>query len=502
MKRHALISVYNKEGLAGLAQAFTSLGVEIIATGGTARYLKELGIDYASIEAITGVPESFDGRVKTVSFTIEGGILFDRANKEHIAQAEKLKVPSIDFVVCNFYPFWEKPSTEMIDIGGPTMVRSAAKNFEHVTVLVDPKDYEKVGGELSLETRKSLAAKAFAYVTDYDIRIAAYFQEETKLRERYFITMDKGVILRYGENPHQKGYFYQEANSNDPLNLGSFLILQGKAMSFNNLLDVSAGLETISLIGKDEPACTIIKHTNPCGAAVGTDLKDAFKKAWFDGDPLAAFGGTIVVNRTVTEELATMMLADKKFFEVLVATDFEEKALAVFGAKPKLQLWKNEALEKPHLVAYEDVKKIRGGYLIQDGDIYEIKPQDFKIVTKKKPTRQEIEDLLFAWKLAQVSKSNAVVVAKNKVLLGSGVGQQDRKRCAELCVGKAGKALAGAVAATDGFFPFRDGPDVLIKAGVVAIAQPGGSIRDAEVIDACDEKNVAMVFTGVRNFKH
>src|SRR3989344_479871 len=502
MKRHALISVYNKEGLSNLAQTFTSLGIEIIATGGTARYLKELNIPYIPIESITGSPESFDGRVKTISFTIEGGILFDRSNKEHVIQAEKLKVPVIDFVVCNFYPFWVKPGIEMIDIGGPAMVRSAAKNFEYVTVLVDPGDYSKVAKDVSAETRKALAAKAFAYVTDYDVLIAKYFQNETGQKERNFISMDQGVTLRYGENPHQKGYFYQDPQEkNDSLGLGKFTVLQGKAMSFNNFLDATSGLETISLIGKEEPVCVILKHTNPCGAAVGSDLPDAFKKAWFDGDPLAAFGGVILVNRTVTGELAEAMLSDKKFFEVLIAPDFDEKALSVFAAKPKLQLWKNEALKKPHVVAYEEVKKIRGGYLVQDGDIYEVKAQEFKVVTKKKPTKEQIEDLLFAWKIAQVSKSNAVAVVKNKVLLASGVGQQDRKRCAELCVSKAGKSLEGGVAATDGFFPFRDGPDVLIKAGITAIAQPGGSIRDQEVIDACDEQGVAMVFTGVRNFK-
>lgn len=511
MKRFALISVYNKEGLKDLAKRFVALDLSIIATGGTARYLKEFGFGYTPIEGVTGNPESFDGRMKTISFEIEAGILFDRTNKKHVEEARILKIPQIDFVVCNFYPFWEKPELETIDIGGPTMVRAAAKNYEHVTVLVDPSDYSRVTDALSVDTKKQLAVKALSYVADYDIRIANYFQGETGEKDRHFISMDKGIVLRYGENPHQKGYLYQDLTSSDDLlNLGGFRILQGKQMSFNNLLDASAGLETISLIGKEEPAVTVIKHTNPCGAAVGTDLADAFKKAWFNGDPLAAFGGVIVVNRAVTGEVAKLMLADKKFFEVLAAPEFEEEALSIFAQKPKLQLWKNEKLRRPRLVSYEDIKKIRGGYLIQDGDIYEIEPQDFKVVTKKKPTKEQREDLVFAWKIVQVSKSNAVAAVKNRILLSSGVGQQDRKRCAELCVikalqqvqGKAGKSLRGAVAATDGFFPFRDGPDVLMKAGVVAIAQPGGSIRDKEVIAACDEQGVAMVFTGVRNFRH
>lgn len=501
MKKFALISVYNKEGSEKLAKTLRESGFEIIATGGTAQFLSDHNIPFTPIEKITGNPESFDGRMKTISFAIEAGILFDRKNKTHVKEAEDLKVPQIDIVVCNFYPFWEKQSIEMIDVGGPAMVRAAAKNYESVTVIVDPADYDKMVGT-SVETRKELATKAFTYVADYDMHIANYFQKQTENHDRHFISMHKGVALRYGENPHQKGYFYLDPANNDPLSLGGFSTLQGKQKSFNNLLDATAGLEMIALIGKHEPACIIIKHTNPCGAAVANNLEEAFRKAWFDGDPLAAFGGVIVVNRKVSEKLAQAMLADKKFFEVLIAPDFDKEALAVFLQKPKLQLWENKALEKPFLKPYEDVKKIRGGYLVQDGDVFEIKEEHFKVVTKKKPTKEQVQDLLFAWKITQVSKSNAVAAVKDQMLLASGVGQQDRKRCAELCVSKAIKPLTGAVAATDGFFPFRDGPDVLIKAGIVAIAQPGGSIRDQEVIDACNEQNVAMVFTGVRNFKH
>ncbi len=502
MKKYALISVYNKNGLEKLAKTLQKLGLIIIATGGTAKFLQDHGISYIPIGKITGNPEIFDGRMKTISFEIEAGILFDRSKKEHAWRAQKLKIPSIDVVVCNFYPFWEKQTAEMIDVGGPTMVRAAAKNFKDVTVLVDPADYDTAKEEITQDTRKRLAAKAFSYVADYDVLISNYFSQETGLKDRHFITMDRGVALRYGENPHQTGYFYQDAKNHDPLSLGKFKILQGKSPSFNNLLDVNAALETISLIGKEEPSCVIVKHTNPCGAAVGTNLEDAFTKAWFKGDPLAAFGGVIVVNKTVTANLAKCMISDKKFFEILIAPHFQNEALLVFAQKPKLQLWENEALTKPRLLPYEDVKKIRGGFLVQDGDTYQVTEKDFKVVTRKKPTKQEVADLLFAFKIAQVSKSNAVAVVKNGVLLSSGVGQQDRKRCCQLCVSKTISSLKGAAGATDGFFPFRDGPDVLIKAGVSAIAQPGGSIRDQEVIDACDEQNVAMVFTGVRNFKH
>lgn len=502
MKKYALISVYDKNGLEKLAKTLQKLGLTIIATGGTAKFLQEYGIFYTPIEKITGNPESFDGRMKTISFVIESGIIFDRLNKEHVRQAQKLKIPNIDVVVCNFYPFWEKQTVEMIDVGGPTMVAAAAKNFAHVTVLVNPSDYGLLEKKVTLETRKVLASKAFAYLSDYNIGISNYFAKETGLKNRHFIAMNKGVALRYGENPHQKGYFYQNPLENDKLSLGKFKILQGKTPSFNNLLDVNAALETISLIGGKQPSCVIVKHTNPCGAAVGSNLEDAFEKAWFKGDPLAAFGGVIVVNKTVTESLAKCMISDRKFFEVLVAPQFEQAALLVFAQKTKLQLWENETLAKPRLLPYEDIKKIRGGFLVQDGDVYQVSEKDFKVVTGKKPDRQEVADLLFAWKIAQVSKSNAVAVVKNGVLLASGVGQQDRKRCCELCVSKAISSLKGAVAATDGFFPFRDGPDILIKAGIIAIAQPGGSIRDQETIDACNKQDVAMVFTGVRNFKH
>ncbi|MBI2036105.1 bifunctional phosphoribosylaminoimidazolecarboxamide formyltransferase/IMP cyclohydrolase [Candidatus Microgenomates bacterium] len=501
-KRFALISVYNKSGLDKLAKTLQKLGLVIIATGGTAKFLQDHDISYTPIEKITGNPESFNGRMKTLSFEIMSGILFDRDNNKQVKEVSILKIPKIDVVVCNFYPFWEKQTLEMMDIGGPTMVRAAAKNFPHVTVAVDPSDYGIFDSEITADKRQELAAKALSYVANYDVQISNYFSQKTGLFDRHFIAMDGGVILRYGENPHQKGYFYQNPLENDKLSLGSFKILQGKSPSFNNLLDVSAGIETVSLINQKKPVCVIIKHTNPCGAALGFDLKDAFEKAWFKGDPLAAFGGVIIFNKTVTGELAKQMLSGKKFFEVVAAPHFEKEALLVFAQKPKRQLWENEALGTPYLLPYEDVKKIRGGFLVQDGDTYQITEKDFKVVTRKKPTKQEVADLLFAFKIAQVSKSNAVAVAKNGVLLSSGVGQQDRKRCCQLCVSKAVSSLKGASAATDGFFPFRDGPDVLMKAGISAIAQPGGSIRDREVIDACDEKEVAMVFTGVRNFRH
>jgi len=505
-QRYALISVFDKTGIVELAKALVKKEFKIISTGGTASYLKKQGVDIVPIEEITHSPESFDGRVKTISFQLESGLLFDRKNPNHLKDAEKLGIPYIDFVINNFYPFWEKPDIEMIDIGGPTMVRSAAKNHDSVTVLVDPMDYENVkkelekNGQTSEKLRRDLAAKAFSCVAYYDSLIANYYQNQTKGSD-YFLALQNGKKLRYGENPHQEALFFKE-NNNDTLGLGNYKLLQGKETSYNNYLDLDAGLEAISLVGQDLPACVILKHTNPCGAAVAKTIEDAFQKAWFDGDPLAAFGGVILLNRPVDGELAESMLADKKFFEIIVSPNFTKDALIAFAKRPKLQILENKFIGKPFLVKYKELKKIRGGFLMQDTDTYELTKDNMRCVTKQKPTEKQIDDLLFAWKISQVSKSNCVVAVKNGVLVASGVGQQDRKRCCELCVSKAIKPLTGAVAATDGFFPFRDGPDILIKAGIKAIIQPGGSIRDQETIDACNESGVTMIMTGVRAFKH
>lgn len=504
---YALISVFDKTSILELAKILIKNGVKIISTGGTAKYLEKNKIPFIPIEEITGSPESFDGRMKTITFQIGSGILFDRTNKTHQKEARELNIPHIDYVVCNFYDFWRNPGVEMIDVGGPTMVRAAAKNYKSVTIIVDPQDYDEVikelkeFGKVNEQLREKLAAKTFAYVAEYDALIANYFQDKIGGTDK-FIALQKGQALRYGENPHQKGMFFKDVEKIDTLGLGEFTRLQGKEISYSNYLDLEAGLQTISLIGMKKPTCVILKHTNPCGTAMATTIEDAFQKAWFEGDPLAAFGGIIFMNRTVTTKLAKQMLTDKKFFEILAAPSFSKGALKIFATKPKLQLLKNKHLDKPFLTSYKEVRKIRGGYLTQDTDNTQLNKKQLKVVTKKKPTTQQLEDLLFAWNISQVSKSNCVVAVKDRVLLASGVGQQDRKRCCELCVSKALKPLTDAVAATDGFFPFRDGPDILIKAGIKAIIQPGGSIRDQETIDACNEAGIAMIMTGVRAFKH
>lgn len=504
---YALISVFDKTGILDLAKTLIENNVKIISTGGTAKFLKDNTIDSIPIEDITKMPESFDGRMKTISFQIASGILFDRHNKSHSEQAAELHTPHIDYIICNFYDFWRKPGIEMIDVGGPTMVRAAAKNYQSVTVIVNPDDYSvvieemKTKGQPSEELRKVLASTAFSYVAEYDALIANYFQNDLDGSD-WFISLKNGKRLRYGENPHQQGEFFKDLENNDKLGLGNFDALQGKEISYSNYLDLDGGLQAISCIGQDNPACVILKHTNPCGAALGKDLKDAFHKAWYEGDPLAAFGGIIFFNRSVTGELAEYMLADKKFFEIIAAPEFTKEARELFTIKPNLRLLENKALAKPFLQPYREIKRIRGGFLVQDTDVKTLNKKELNVVTKKKPTAEQIEDMLFAWEISRVSKSNCVVAVKDGVLLASGVGQQDRKRCCELCVSKALKPLTGAVAATDGFFPFRDGPDVLIKAGVTAIIQPGGSIRDQETIDACNEAGVAMIMTGVRAFKH
>lgn len=502
---YAIMSVYDKTNIETLAKEFVAKNISIISSGGTSEYLKRHGIPVIPIEKITHSPESFDGRMKTISFQVASGILFDRQKQSHRHQAKQLSIPPIDFVIANVYPFWEKPSIEMIDIGGPTMIRAAAKNYQSVTVVIDPNDYKKVISQLknaratTLSFRKKLAAKAFATMAQYDILISNYFNKKKSTPQ--FLSLTNGKQLRYGDNPHQKGFFFS-TDTKDKLAIPNFRIIQGKQSSYSNILDVNAGIETLSLIGNTDPSCVILKHNNPCGAATAPTIEEAFHNAWYKGDPLAAFGSIVVLNRPVSKTFAVAMLSDNKFIEILVVPSFSKDALSVLSKKTRLQLWINKALLKVKQHPYTEIRKVRGGYLLQEGNTHILKESDIHVVTKKKPTTSQINDMLFAWKICQVSKSNTVVVAKDATLLSSGVGQQDRKRCCELCVHKAVSSLTGAVAASDGFFPFADGPEVLIDAGITAIMQPGGSIHDKDVIEFCDKKGIPMVFTGIRAFKH
>lgn len=513
MKKRALISVYNKKGVVELAKKLEVLGWEIISTGGTAKVLAGAGIKIIPIEEITRSPEAFSGRMKTISFQVSSAILFDRENKEHVKQAKDLNIKPIDMIVCNLYPFEDtvadsknskKEIIEMIDIGGPTMIRAAAKNFRSVIVVVDPKDYKRVisklekGGVSSID-REILASKVFRVMANYNRAIDQYLSQDTKSELIPAFSPGESVEFRYGENPHQKAWFYG-FNTKDPLALSKFKKVQGKDSSFNNYLDADGALNAIVWLGNDRPACIVVKHTNPCGAAIRDNILEAFKEAW-DGDSLAAFGGIIAVNREVDEELAEEMLTDR-FFEVLLAPSISREAKEIFAKREKLIILINPNLENLEQTKEVDFKRVRGGMLVQEQDTKEISENDLEVVTNIRPTQIQIEDMLFAWKICRASKSNTIVMVKDQKLIGSGVGQQDRKRCCELAVSKAGEMAKGAVVASDAFFPFADGPELLAKAGVSAIIQPGGSIKDQEVVGFCNKHKIPMVFTRVRCFRH
>lgn len=516
-KPRALLSVYDKRNLETLAKTLSDNGYELVSSGGTAKALEACGLKLTPVESITGNPEAFDGRMKTLSFQIESAILFDRDNPVHQKEASALKISPIDIVVCNFYPFQKaveekqplQQAIELIDIGGPAMVRAAAKNFRHVTVLVDPSDYAEVEKALKekkslpYSLRESLAAKAFRMTADYDSQIDTYFsqfQNEKVLRLRF----SGGEALRYGENPHQEGTVYW-CKSPDPMALHKLTQRSGKELSFNNWLDVDAALRVLARLGGTEAAGVIIKHANPCGTALGNTIESAFEKAW-EGDPVASFGGIVALNRPITHALVEKILTEKKFIEVLIAPAIEDKPLEILSEQKKNWIvLTNAALLNPDFspVPEYDIKKIRGGVLIQQPDTAVITEKDLEITSKRKPTESEIRDLLFLWKIVQETKSNTIAIAKNNQLLGSGAGQQDRVRACKLALEKAGEKAKGAVAASDGFFPFPDGPEILINAGITAILHPGGSMRDSETIQLCDKHGVALATTkGVRAFKH
>jgi phosphoribosylaminoimidazolecarboxamide formyltransferase/IMP cyclohydrolase len=503
----ALISVWNKEGIDTLAKELHSLGYKIVSSGGTARFLKEKGIPVVEVSEITGFPEILDGRVKTLHPKIHGGILYRDWVEKDKQQLEELGIEPIEVVVVNLYPFEEKSKEnlpikellEFIDIGGPTLIRAAAKNFPRVAVLTDPSDYgwfiEKLKkGELTQEDRARLAVKAFAHTAYYDgviyntlkglLEISQNLPEEAlplKLKEE----------LRYGENPHQRGWLYK--NPLEDLGITEAQVLQGKKMSFNNYLDADSAVKLVSEI--PETACAIIKHTNPCGVAVGKTTYEAYKRA-LEGDPVSAFGGIVAFNDTVDADTAAELT--KIFLEIVIAPSFTPEALQILSKKKNLRviLFQGRSI-------FKDVKKISGGYLLQEEDTELYK--ELKVVTKREPTERELQDLLFAWRVVKHVKSNAIVIAKDKQVLGVGMGLTSRVDALKLAISKAkefGKDLKGAVVASDAFFPFRDSIDIAAAEGITAFIQPGGSIRDKEVIEACDEHGAAMVFTGMRHFKH
>ena len=511
----ALLSVSDKSGIVELARGLAALGVELISTGGTARLLGKEGLKVTEVSAHTGFPEMLDGRVKTLHPKIHGALLARRDDPAHAAALKKAGIPPIDLLVVNLYPFQAtvadpdcrlEDAIENIDIGGPAMLRAAAKNHAGVTVLVDPADYAKILDEIKSHggvadaTRFALARKVFAHTAAYDGAVANYLSSlgDGKRRREYpdVLTLQFTRLqeMRYGENPHQSAAFYRDERP-APGSLATFRQLQGKELSYNNIADADAAWECVKRFGK--PACVIVKHANPCGAALGATLGEAYEKA-FKTDPTSAFGGILAFNRALDGASASAIA--KQFAEVIIAPRFEPEALSALAKKDNLRL-----IEVPlaHDVQKYDYKRVGGGLLVQSTDAEALKNLD--VVTKKQPSEAQLADLRFAWTVAQFVKSNAIVFCRDGMTLGIGAGQMSRvdsSRLASMKAQSAGLSLAGSVVASDAFFPFRDGVDVVLEAGAVAVIQPGGSMRDAEVIAAADERGVTMVFTGVRHFRH
>ena len=505
----AILSVSDKTGIADFARGLQELGIEIFSTGGTKKSLEAAGIKVHGVSELTGFPEILDGRVKTLHPAVHGGILARRDLPQHLAELAENQIEAIDIVVVNLYPFVETvacgdvsldEALENIDIGGPTMIRSAAKNFPFVMVIVDPEDYEPVlsrlrQGNVDLTERKRLAQKAFQHVAIYDTAIAQYLGEET-FPEQMTIALKKAYQLRYGENPHQKAVFYTQQDVKHKQGGLAFLEhLSGPEVSFNNLLDFDAALNIFGDFS--DPTVAVMKHTNSCGLASHDDLAEAYRRA-LSGDPLAAFGGVVAANRTI--DLATAEEINKTHYDAILAPDYAAEALELLGRKKSLRLVKVPMLETNQKQL--DFRYIQGGFLVQTMDFLAEEEFQPRTVTNRQPTEKELSDLFFAWKAVKGIKSNAIVVAKDKTLLGMGTGQPSRVVSVELAMERAGDRARGSVLASDAFFPFTDGPELAIQGGVTAIIQPGGSIRDKEVIELANKYNVAMAFTGVRHFRH
>ncbi|MFG6179005.1 bifunctional phosphoribosylaminoimidazolecarboxamide formyltransferase/IMP cyclohydrolase [Halomonas sp. THAF12] len=515
--RRALISVSDKTGIVDFARGLSALGVELLSTGGTFRLLQENGVPVTEVSEHTGFPEIMDGRVKTLHPKIHGGIL-GRRGQDDAVMAEHGIAP-IDMVVVNLYPFSAtvarpdctlEDAIENIDIGGPTMVRACAKNHAHTTIVVDASDYARVleevnQGGMQQATRFDLAVKAFEHTAGYDAAIADYLGQrvpggEDGFPRTYNLQFQKKQAMRYGENPHQAAAFYVEPDCREP-SVATAETLQGKPLSFNNVADTDSALECVKTF--TDTACVIVKHANPCGVAVGASLMEAYDKA-FATDPTSAFGGIIAFNRALDAETARAII-DRQFVEVIIAPGVEAEAREIVAEKKNVRLldigahWPGER-EHAH-----DFKRVTGGLLVQDRDLGMVGRDELTVVTERVPTEQEMRDLAFAWKVGKYVKSNAIVYAKNGQTIGVGAGQMSRVYSAKIAGIKAadeGLSVPGSVMASDAFFPFRDGIDAAAKAGITAVIQPGGSMRDQEVIDAANEAGIAMVFTGMRHFRH
>ena len=510
MKKRALISVSNKENIAEFAKGLTDLDYEIISTGGTLSLLTEAGIPARGVEDITGFPEILDGRVKTLHPNVHGGLLAKKSDSSHQQQLKENKIDPIDIVVVNLYPFKQtltkegvsdEEIIENIDIGGPTMLRAAAKNFTDVAVVVDPNDYEQVlaslkENKLGHEQRQTLAAKVFRHTANYDAMIARYFSTQTneEFPENYTVTYEKVQSLRYGENPHQKAAFYKDPIETS-LSLASAKQLHGKELSFNNIQDANAALEIVAEY--NDPAVVAVKHMNPCGIGLAENLSDAFKRA-YEADPISIFGGIVACNREV--DIATAEQLSEIFLEIVMAPSFTKEALDILTKKKNIRLLELDMSNDKE--AYVKLTTVKGGVLIQNNDDGEINKEDLSIATTREPSEKELADLLFAWKAVKHVKSNAIVLAKDHQTIGIGAGQMNRIGAAEIAIEQAGEKSTGSVLASDAFFPMPDTVEAAAKAGVTAIIQPGGSKRDQDSIDVCNEHGIAMVLTNMRHFKH
>lgn len=510
--KRALISVSDKTGVVEFAQKLAELGVQLISTGGTKTLLEQAGVPVTGISDVTGFPEIMDGRVKTLHPAVHGGLLAVRDNPEHQAQLQSHGFDYIDLVVVNLYPFQQtiaKPDVsyadaiENIDIGGPTMLRSAAKNHAFVSVVVDAGDYEKViaeieaDGDTTLDTRKYLAAKVFRHTAAYDALISQYLTEQTgeTMPERYTVTYEKVQELRYGENPHQQAAFYRKPLASQG-NITTAEQLHGKELSYNNINDANAALAIVKEFS--EPAVVAVKHMNPCGVGIGATIEEAYTKA-YEADPTSIFGGIVAANRVIDEATATKL--SEIFLEIVIAPDFTAGAFDILAKKKNIRLLKLGEL-KADKIAENLVTSVEGGMLVQQSDILQLDPSELRVVTEREPTEDELKQLLFGWKVVKHVKSNAIVLVKDNMTVGVGAGQMNRVGAARIAIEQAASLSQGAALASDAFFPMGDTVELAAQAGITAIIQPGGSIKDEESIQAANKHGIAMVFTGVRHFKH
>ena len=511
--RRAILAPFDKTGLVDFARELVAMNVELVSSGGTAKVLSDAGVAVTSVEEVTGSPEMLGGRVKTLHPKIHGGLLADRRDPDHVRQLEEHEIEPFELLVGGLYPFRETVASgadedtviENIDIGGPAMIRAAAKNHHSVAVLVDPAGYEAVldelragDGALSLDTRRRLASQAYAHTAAYDAAVASWFAttggEGAALPAFVGLAYDKLEDLRYGENPHQRAAIYGESAGAGPF--GGAEVLQGKAMSFNNWLDLTGAYTAVAALGSDRPACVIVKHNNPCGAAVGDTFAQAYEQA-FRSDEVSAFGGIVAFNGEPDAAAAEAMR--EVFAEVVVAPTIAEGALAAFGERENLRVVRAPL---PSAVGALDVRPIPGGALVQDFDRVTETREGFEVASDREPTEEEWRDLLFAWTVAASVKSNTIVFAKGEATVGVGAGQMSRVDSAWIAARKAGERARGAVMASDAFFPFPDAVEVAADAGVVAVIHPGGSVRDDEVLRVAEAKGMAVVTTGHRHFRH